>query len=59
MFLLDYADRAEISDWAYEAMCWMTMKNVMSGTGSGMLAPKAGATRAQVAAMLQRFSEVQ
>ena len=59
MFLLDYADRAEISDWAYEAMCWMTMKGILNGTGSKMLEPRGSATRAQVAAMIQRFSEVQ
>ena len=59
MFLLDYADRAEISDWAYEAMCWMTMKGILNGTGSKMLEPRGSATRAQVAAMIQRFSEAQ
>ena len=57
MFLLDYADRAEVSDWAYEAMCWMTMKGIINGTGNDMLSPKGYATRAQVAAMLQRFCE--
>lgn len=57
MFLLDYADRAEVSAWAYEPMCWMTMKGIINGTGNGMLDPKGCATRAQVAAMLQRFCE--
>ena len=57
MFLLDYADRGEVSEWAYESMCWMTMKGIINGTGNGMLKPKDCATRAQVAAMLQRFCE--
>ena len=59
MFLLNASDRADVAAWAYEAMCWMTMKGVMSGTGSKMLAPRGSATRAQVAAMIQRFSEAQ
>lgn len=59
MFLLDYADHAEVSEWAYEALCWMTMKGIVNGTGRGMLEPKSNATRAQVAAMIQRFCEAE
>lgn len=35
----------------------MTMKGIINGTGNDMLSPKGYATRAQVAAMLQRFCE--
>ena len=55
MFLLDASDRDEISDWAYEPMCWMVMNQVIRGVEEGVLAPKATATRAQTAVMLERL----
>lgn len=57
MFRLDYPDVADISEWAYEPICWMTMKNVMSGKDGGILDPKGSATRAETAQMLMRFLE--
>lgn len=57
-FLLDYPDRTAVSEWAYEAMCRMTMNKVISGMGDGTLAPQAKATRAQVATILMRFVEL-
>lgn len=55
MFLLDFTDREEVSEWAYEALCWMTMNHVVEGKGDKILDPKGMATRAEVAAMLQRY----
>ena len=55
MFLLDFTDRDQVDDWAYEAMCWMTMNGVITGKGGGILSPKGQATRAEAAAMLMRF----
>ena len=60
MFLLDYPDRAEVSEWAYEAMCWMTMNGIINGVADGesvMLCPTGTATRAQLATILWRFCE--
>lgn len=57
MFLLDYTDRDQISEWAYEPICWMTMHGVMSGYGNKVLGPKDNATRAQVAQMLKNYLE--
>ena len=56
-FRLDYSDADQISDYAYEAMCWMTMHGVINGMGDGTVAPQSEATRAQIAAMFMRFSE--
>ena len=56
MVLLDYPDADQVSDYAYEAMCWVTMKGIVTDIGDGTLDPQGTATRAQVAAMLQRFS---
>ena len=53
-FPLDYPDASSVSEWAYEAMCWMTMNGVINGM-NGKLAPASGATRAQVATMLMRY----
>ena len=55
-----YPDRAEISQWAYEALCWMTMNNIISGITDGettILNPQGSATRAQVATIFWRFCE--
>lgn len=49
-----YPDAADVSAWAKEAMSWAVGAGVVSGTGAGQLAPKASASRAEVAAVLQR-----
>ena len=56
-FPLDFSDAADVSEYAYEPLCWMTMNNVITGMGDGTLAPQANATRAQIAAMFMRFAE--
>ena len=56
-FPLDYSDADRVSDYAYEALCWMTMNGVITGMGDGTLAPRDNATRAQIAAMFMRFTE--
>lgn len=56
-FSLDYADADQVSEYAYEAMCWMTMNGIFDGVGDNMLAPAGTATRAQVATILMRFIE--
>ena len=54
---LPYTDAGEISGFAREAMAWMTMNGIVGGMGDGALAPGEGATRAQIAAMFQRFCD--
>lgn len=56
-FSLDYADADQVSEYAYEAMCWMTMNGIFDGVGDNMLGPAGTATRAQVATILMRFIE--
>ena len=58
-FPLNFDDAADVSDWAYEPMCWMTMQGVIQGTGSSKLSPKGSATRAQVATMLMRYKAIE
>jgi hypothetical protein len=56
-FQLDYPDAGTVSSWANEAMSWMTMNGMIKGNGQGCLAPKATATRAEMATMIMRFLE--
>ncbi|MCI7472864.1 MAG: S-layer homology domain-containing protein [Clostridiales bacterium] len=55
-FPLDYADADQVSAWAYEAMCWCTMKGIINGVGGNTLNPQGSATRAEVAQILMNFS---
>ena len=57
-FPLRYDDAASISSWADEAMHWCVMKGLLNGTSETALCPRATATRAQLAAILQRFCEL-
>ena len=57
MFLLDAPDAAEISEYADEAMHWMTMNGIIQGVSDRELSPQDDAVRAQVATMLMRFCE--
>lgn len=45
MFLLDYPDAAEISDWADEAMHWCVINGIINGK-DGNPVPKGDASRA-------------
>jgi len=57
MFLLNFDDRADVSEWAYESMCWMTMNGIIKGSNR-MLNPGGQTTRAEIAAILQRYYEL-
>lgn len=57
-FPLDYPDAGSVSAYAYEALCWMTMRGVITGMADGTLNPQGTATRAQAAVMLERFCEL-
>ena len=53
--LVNYSDAASVSDWAKESVTWAVGENLISGVTDDTLAPQACATRAQVAAILQRY----
>ena len=58
MFRLGYDDGAEVSDWAYEAVCYMTMHNVYVTDANNLLDPKTTVNRAEAAAFLHRYCEM-
>ncbi len=53
--LSTYSDAASVSDWAKESVTWAVGEHLISGVTDDTLAPQACATRAQVAAILQRY----
>lgn len=53
-----FADNAAISSWASEAMEWAVGSGLLSGKDGNMLDPTGVATRAEVATILMRFSEI-
>ncbi len=55
---LDYADTAEISDYAAEGVMYCTLKEVMRGRDGNRFAPRESATRAETAAIFSRFIEM-
>ena len=50
-----FADAAGVSGWAVESMKWAVGNGIIGGTNRNTLEPMGRATRAQVAAILQRF----
>ena len=55
MFPLRYSDAADVSEWAYEAICWLTMKGIYVVREDGVLNPAEDASRADTAAFLHRY----
>ena len=55
---LSFADAAQVSAWAHDAVLWCVQNGILNGVSGNRLAPQALAQRAQVAAMLQRFLQV-
>ena len=51
-----YADAGSVSAYAETAVQWCVKNGILTGKTSSTLAPKATATRAECAAMLQRFA---
>ena len=51
-----YTDAGSISAYAVDAMGWCVQNGILNGTDSGKLSPAASATRAEVAAVLQRYA---
>lgn len=53
-----YTDAGAVSSWAEKAVQWCVKNGILTGKTSSTLAPKATATRAECAAMLQRFASL-
>lgn len=53
--LSKYSDAAKVSDWATDVLSWANAKGLINGMTENTIDPQASATRAQVAAIMQRF----
>ncbi len=52
-----FSDAESVSEYAQDAMKWAVEKGIVTGKDNNTLAPAANATRAEMAAMLQRYCE--
>ena len=52
---VEYVDKMQISDWAADAIAFCKSMSIMTGNDVNEFMPRANATRAEVAATLQRF----
>ena len=57
-FITEFSDIDTISYWATDAMQWTSTVGIITGRTLTTLAPQGLATRAETAAILQRFVEV-
>ena len=55
--LASFNDADEISTWAVDYVEWAVAVELMEGRGNKTLAPAAGTTRAETAALLERWCE--
>ena len=53
--LSKYADAASISSWAEDVLSWANAEGLVGGMTNTTIDPQSGATRAQVAAIMQRY----
>ena len=54
--IANFSDAAKVSSWANTAISWAVGEGLMNGD-NGALRPQGNATRAEIAALLMRFSE--
>lgn len=50
-----FTDRGEVSDYAWNAMCWAVENKLIYGRSEDLLDPRGTATRAEVTALLVRY----
>lgn len=53
-----FKDADQISDWARDAMAWGVNSGLIFGRGDGRLAPRDLITRAEAAALMQRWEKI-
>ncbi len=53
-----YADSAAVSDWSEQAMAWAVENGLLTGSGAGALDPQGNASRAEVATLMVRASDL-
>jgi len=54
----DFADAADIADWAKAAAAWARSAGLVQGKGEGVFDPRGGASRAELATVLQNYAAI-
>lgn len=54
-----FTDGGKASDYAKTALCWAVSTGLLSGNGDGTLSPRGTATRAELAVLLQRYTQAE
>lgn len=57
-FRLPYSDASQIHDYAYEAVCWVTMHKIMGAAEGEAFAPEAAVSASDTEAILAQFTAV-
>ena len=55
-FRLPYSDASQIHDYAYEAVCWMTMYEIMGAAEGDTFAPDAAVSASEAEGILAQFT---
>ena len=55
---IEFTDSDKISNWAFDAMTWAMAQGIITGKDGNLLDPQGGATRAETAAILHRFLDL-
>ncbi|MDY3971972.1 MAG: S-layer homology domain-containing protein [Clostridia bacterium] len=53
--LSEFEDNTLVSDWAKDSVVWAVGSGLMSGRGDAELVPQGNVTRAETAALIDRF----
>lgn len=56
--LRGFSDASAASDYAVSALSWAVERRIMQGKGDGILDPGGNAVRAEIAAMVERFTKL-
>ncbi len=57
MFLLAYPDTMDVSEWAYEAVCWLSMHQLTAPTDAPLV-PQGSVTRGELAQVLSGYMQL-
>ncbi len=55
--LSGFVDADKVDPWAADALRWAVEQKLINGKGNGVLDPDGTATRAEVAALLMRYTQ--
>lgn len=58
-YQMKFTDVANVSEWAWEAICWCNMKKIVNGRDDGSLDPQGYANRAEMAKIFTAYQQLE